>query len=300
MNKETLKIIQEKLNINDNRTAKQIVANKELCAEIIKREVISEGQLVEEYQIPKNHLKGLRQQNKLSFFTSIGEVDISSRGSKVYYFVDEVKDLFGYNIKYNKSQSFKNAVFNRLVVGIAKKLLTERQSQQLEMFLIKNMSIEEIADEFGISVVRTNDLITTAYKKVVYRVDQLDKMYEAWVDALSLRTEHDLLKEHNTALYNKFLRNKENQELKEFHSNAYIQHFINYGYDIKDLSKNFNEFDIYLSLRSRSGLERAGIENLEDLLCYRKRDLRIIRNMGTKSVNEICDWLEDNYNWTLK
>jgi len=36
------------------------------------------------------------------------------------------------------------------------------------------------------------------------------------------------------------------------------------------------------------------------LLSYSKHDLYCIRNMGDKTIREICDWLEDTYNWKLK
>ena len=84
----TVELLCEKLNITDKRTVNQILANKELSEEIARRDVISERKLVEEYQIPQSHLKGLKKQNRISYFCTAGELNKSIRGSKAYYFVD--------------------------------------------------------------------------------------------------------------------------------------------------------------------------------------------------------------------
>ena len=44
----------------------------------------------------------------------------------------------------------------------------------------------------------------------------------------------------------------------------------------------------------------ADVKNLDELLSFPKRDLWRLRNMGEKTINEICDWLEDKYRWELK
>lgn len=298
---EQFKIIQDKLKITDSRTVKQILAHKELCEDIIKKDVISEQELVEEYQIPQSHLKGLKQQGKLSFFASTGEVNKISRGSKVYYFVDEVKDLFGYNIRYNKSFTLKNKILSKMIVDISSKLLTEKETKMLDMFLIKNISVDEIAEEYVISKVRAAEVIGKASRRMIGRVHMLQKMFADYNTALEYQTENKLLKKQNTELYHKFLRDKENQAIKDLNSNAIVQHFVRYGCDIKDLNKEFYEFYEHLSVRATTCLKDAGVKNLEDLLCnWTRFDLIRIRNMGKKTLNEICDWLEDKYNWVLK
>jgi predicted DNA-binding protein YlxM (UPF0122 family) len=295
---EQLKIIQEKLKITDIRTVKQILAHKELCEDIIKKDVISEQELVEEYDIPQSHLRGLKQQGKLSFFASTGEVNKISRGSKVYYFVDEVKDLFGYNIRYNKSFTLKNKILSKMIVDISSKLLTEKETKMLDMFLIKNISVDEIAEEYFISKVRATQVITKASRRMIGRVHMLQRMFADYNTALEYQTENKLLKKQNTELYHKFLRDKENQEVKNLNSNTNVKHFVKYGYDIKDLSKEFYEFNEYLSVRAVTCLRNAGIRNLDDLLSnYTRQDLMRIRNMGEKTLNEIYDWLEDKYRY---
>lgn len=295
-----LKIIQKKLKITDIRTAKQILAHKELCKDIINKDVISEQELVEEYQIPQSHLKGLKQQGKLSFFASTGEVNKISRGSKVYYFVDEVKELFGYNIKYNKSLVFKHNLFNKLVVELSKELCTDREFRVLQMFLVQNLSVEEIANEEFVGIVRANDMINKAHRRVLSKIYSLKKMFAQWPNELAYKTENELLKKQNTELYRKFLRDKENQEIKDFSSNTKVQHFIKYGYDIKDLSKKLYEFNDHLSVRAVTCLKMADVKTLDELISFSKRDLWSLRNMGRKTIDEICDWLEDKYRWELK
>jgi predicted DNA-binding protein YlxM (UPF0122 family)/DNA-binding Xre family transcriptional regulator len=298
---DQLKIIQAKLKITDKRTAKQILAHKELCEDIIKRDIISEQELVEEYQIPQSHLKGLKQQGKLSFFASTGEMNKTSRGSKTYYFLDEVKDLFGYNIRYNKSFTLKNKILSKMIVDISSKLLTQKETDMLEMFLIKNISVDEIAEEYVISKVRAAEVIGKASRRMIGRVHMLQKMFADYNTALEYQTENKLLKKQNTELYRKFLRDKENQAIKDLNSNTNVQHFVKYGYDIKDLTKEFYQFNEHLSVRATGCLRNGGIKNLDDLLSnWSKWDLIRMRNMGTKTLNEICDWLEDKYNWTLR
>ena len=294
----TTEVLLKKLNIANIRTVKQILANKELSEEIAKRDVISEKQLVEEYQIPQSHLRNLKQKNKISYFCTTGELNKSSRGSKAYYFVDEVQEIFGYNIKYNKSLVFKHNIFNKLMVDLSKEFCTNRESRLLEMLLVQNLSVEEIAYEEGVGVVRANDMINKAHRRVLSKIYSLKKMFAEWPNELAYKTENELLKKQNTELYHKFLRNKENKEAKDYLSQDAVQHFIKYGYDLKDLDKPIIDFD--LSVRALNGLKSIEIEKLEDLLSHSKHDLIRIRNMGQKTLNEICDWLEDTYNWKLK
>jgi predicted DNA-binding protein YlxM (UPF0122 family) len=295
---EEFKIIQEKLKIANKRTVKQILAHKELCSEIIKRDVISEHELIEEYEIPQNHLKGLKQQGKISFFTSTGDINKTKRGSKAYYFIDEIKDLFGYNIRYNKAFLLRNSLFSKMIVQISSKLLTERETEMLDMFLIKNISVDEIAEKYSISKVRASQVISKASRRMIGRIFMLQKMYANYNTALDYLTENALLKKQNKELYYKFLRNQQNQEIKDLKSNTNVQHFIKYGYDIKDLKMSYMDFD--LSVRTLNCLKLAEIYTLDELLAYEKSDLLKFRNFGKKSLDELCDWLEDKYNWELK
>lgn len=297
--KEQFKIIQDKLNIANKRTVKQILAHKELCSEIIKRDVISENELVEEYEIPQSHLKNLKTQGKISFFTSAGELNKTNRGTKSYYFVDEVKDLFGYNIRYNKSFMLKNNIFSKLIVDISSKLLTEKETKMLDMLLRQNTSIEEIAEEYSLSKERTNQIVSKAARRMIGRIYMLQSMFADYNTALDYKTENELLKQQNKELYFKFLRNQKDQANKEDARKPIIQHFIKYGYDIKDLTKEFL-FHEPLSVRAVGCLRAADISNIEELVSYHKSDLLRFRNMGKKTLDEICDWLEHNYNLELK
>jgi predicted DNA-binding protein YlxM (UPF0122 family) len=297
--KEQFKIIQDKLKIANKRTVKQILAHKELCEDIIKRDVISEHELVEEYEIPQSHLKNLKTQGKISFFTSAGELNKTNRGTKSYYFVDEVKDLFGYNIRYNKSFMLKNNIFSKLIVDISSKLLTEKETKMLDMLLRQNVSIDEIAEEFSLSKERTNQIVSKAARRMIGRIHNLHCMFADYYTALDYKTENTLLKQQNKELYRKFLRNQEDQANKEANSKPIIQHFIKYGYDIKDLTKEFL-FHEALSVRAVGCLRAANINNIEELLSYHKSDLLKFRNMGNKTLNEICYWLEYRYNLQLK
>jgi len=48
------------------------------------------------------------------------------------------------------------------------------------------------------------------------------------------------------------------------------------------------------SVRSLGCLRRAGVETVADLVRFHKIDLFKLRNLGRKSLREICDFVEDN------
>jgi hypothetical protein len=292
---EEFKIIQDKLNIANKKTLKQLLANKELCSEIIKRDVISEKELVQMYDVPLSYLKGLKRRRDISYFNSKGQLNVSEQGTKYFYFLDEVKNLMSYNITYNESFVFRYNLMNKVVLGFAKELLSEREANILTMLFKDNMSLDDISEEIILTRVRTIQLLNKATNRIIYRINQLEKMYNLSNDALSLRTENELLRKQNKELYRKFLRN---QELNDLKSNTNVQHFLKYGYDIKDLKMSYMDFD--LSVRTLNCLKLADILTLEDLLVYKKSDLMKFRNFGKTSLNELCDWLEDKYNWVLK
>jgi hypothetical protein len=292
---EEFKIIQDKLKIANKKTLKQLLANKELCSEIIKRDVISEKELVQMYDVPLSYLKGLKRRRDISYFNSKGQLNVSEQGTKYFYFLDEVQNLMSYNITYNESFVFRYNLMNKVVLGFAKELLSEREANILTMLFKDNMSLDDISEEIILTRVRTIQLLNKATNRIIYRINQLEKMYNLSNDALSLRTENELLRKQNKELYRKFLRN---QELNDLKSNTNVQHFLKYGYDIKDLKMSYLDFD--LSVRTLNCLKLADILTLEDLLVYKKSDLMKFRNFGKTSLNELCDWLEDKYNWVLK
>ncbi len=295
---EELKILHEKIPESTPRTLKQIFTNKKLCKEILKRDIISEKQLVTEYNIPLSYLKGLKSRNVISYFSTRGELNVSKKGSKYYYFLDEVQNLMGYNIKYNSSFVFRYNLMNRVILELSKELNHDKHTRVLKMFLKDNKSLEELADMFDMSRERVTQILTKSANRVIYftarqfRTEELDR------ERISLLSENELLKSQNTQLYNKFLRDKENQITKEFNSKLHVQHFLKHSYDIKDLKMSY--LDFALSVRTLNCLKLADILTLEDLLVYKKSDLMKFRNFGKKSLDELCYWLEDKYNWVLE
>ena len=183
---------------------------------------------------------------------------------------------------------------NKVVLGFAKELLSQREADILSMLFKDNMSLDDISEKINITRVRTTQLLNKATNRIIYRINQLEKMYNLSNDALSVRTENELLRKQNKELHMKFLRNKELGDIKSIN----VQHFLKHGYDIKDLKMSYIDFD--LSVRTLNCLKLAYIETLEDLLACKKSDLMKFRNFGKKSLDELCDWLEDKYNWRLK
>jgi predicted DNA-binding protein YlxM (UPF0122 family) len=295
-----LKILHEKIPESDPRTLKQLLTNKKLCKEIIKRDVISERQLITEYNIPLGYLKGLKSRKVISYFSTRGQLNVPKKGSKYYYFLDEVQNLMGYNIKYNSSFVFRYNLMNRVSLELSKEFNPEKHTMMLKMFLKDNKSLEEIADEFNISRARVIEILNKSASRVIYFTRQLFKAHGTERDTLYLLTVNELLKSHNTELYNKFTREKETLESKQFLSSSAAKHFMQNKLDIRDLKKNIiHELDTNLSVRALNCLKLADIETLEDLLYYRKSDLMRFRNFGKKSLDELGYWLEDKYKWEL-
>jgi len=292
-----LKVLHEKIPESDPRTLKQILTNKKLCKEILKRDIISERQLITEYNIPLNYLKGLKSRKVISYFSTRGQLNVPKKGSKYYYFLDEVQNLMGYNIKYSSSFVFRYNLMNRVILELSKELNAEKHTRMLYRFLKDNKSVEEISDMFDMSRERVIQILTKSANRVIYFTARYFRTEELDRERISLLSENELLKIQNTQLYNKFLRDKENQITKEFNSKEHVQYFIKQGYDVNDLKMSCMDFA--LSVRTINCLKAADILTLEDLLVSRKSDLMRYRNFGKKSLDELCDWLEDNYNWQL-
>lgn len=295
MNKEDIKIIQDKIKIFNEKTVKQVLENKKLFSEIKKREVISEKELIEMYSVPLGHLKGLKRKGIISYFNTKGQLNISQKGTKYYYFLDEVQNLLSYNINYNQSFVFRYNLMNKVILTLSKELISEKQVNILTMLFKDNKSIDEIAEELSIGYTRTSDLVNKASNTLIYRINQLDKLHKHYKHAAELEEKNKLLMTFNKSLHDKFKRGG-----LSVIDDSIVGHFIKHKLNLLDLKKTLlNDFSNKLSVRAINCLEQIYVCTLEELLEYKKSDLMLIRNMGKQTLNEICQWLEDNYFWKL-
>jgi predicted DNA-binding protein YlxM (UPF0122 family) len=293
---QKLELLQKRITVSSPKTLNQIFANKKLYTEIMKRDVISEKELIDEYVIPLSYLKGLRSRGQISYFNTKGQLNISEQGTKYYYFLDEVKDLMSYKINYNESFVFRYNLMNKVVLDLAPALISEKEVELIRMFFKENMSMEEIAKKMEIGHMRVNHLLNKATLRIIYRTGELNKLHKHYQNSLELQTENEVLRNMNKSLYAKFKMGKQ-----AANEDSIYGHFIRNGFDITDIKKDLQyELRTSLSVRTIGCLERADIKTIEELANYTRADLLRFRNFGSKSLDELCWWLEETYNWRLK
>lgn len=293
-------VVCDKLGIHDIRTARQIVRNQELYNEVSKREVISHSDLITEYKVPNNYIKELRSKGLISYFNTTGKMNESARGSKFYYFKDEMEDILGVKVRYYPSVRIRYNIMNKFIIQVAKVCEPERHVKILEMYLVDNLTIEEIANELYLTTERVRQMLTKVCNRTVLDLKRMAEFYPRDRDLMSLRIEREHLKKLNTQLKEKFERNKESKLRADQLAQKHVQHFLQHKLRLELLSEKLMDMDICdFSVRALNCLKDADIDTLEDLLVYNERDIRRIRNMGSKTVNEIKYWLLENFKWTM-
>lgn len=69
--------------------------------------------------------------------------------------------------------------------------------------------------------------------------------------------------------------------------------------EILNIESTFIE-ETNLPIRTRNALKRAGILTLRELALCSKEDLKRVRNLGSKSREELYAYLKDEHNITLR
>ena len=204
-------VVCDKLGIHDIRTARQIVRNTELYNEIIKRDVISHSDLIEEYKVPNSYIKELRSKGLISYFNTTGKMNESARGSKFYYFKDEMEDILGAKIRYYPSVRVRYNLMNKFIIQVAKVCEPERHVKILEMYLVDNRTVEEIAFRLDLTTERVRQMLTKVCNRTVLDLKRMAEFHPRERDLMSLRIEREHLKKLNTQLKEKFERNQESK-----------------------------------------------------------------------------------------
>jgi predicted DNA-binding protein YlxM (UPF0122 family) len=298
MGKEEL--IRDKLGINDIRTIRQIIANSELYYQIIRRDVISHKDLMNEYNVAEAFIKDMRSKGAISYFTSAGTINKTQKGTKIFYFRDEMEDLLGATVNYYPTVRVRYRMMNELIIKIVREFEPERYVKLFEMYLVDNKSVEEIAEELYISKERVRQMLAKTHRRALLDLKRMAEYYPRDRDLMSLRIEREHLLNLNKQLKNKFERDKETKLRADQLSQKHVQHFLQHKLQLDLLSKKLTEYpDWMLSVRALNCLRDAGIETLEDLLCYTEGDIRRIRNMGKKTLNDIKYWLLDEFKWKM-
>lgn len=293
-------LIRSKLDINDIRTIRQIIGNKELYDQIVKRDVISHHALVEEYNVANAFIKDLKRNGVVSYFDTTGTINKSNRGSKTYYFRDEIEDILGSNVKYYPTVRVRYNMMNSFIIQVIKSFEPERHIKIFEMYLVDNLSVDEIAEKLNITTERVRQIIAKTHRRALLDLKRMAEYHPRENDLMSLRIEREHLLNLNKQLKDKFERNVETKLRADQLAQKHVQHFLQHKLPLELLSQKLTEnLDCPLSVRALNCLKDTDINTLEDLLCYNVRDIRRIRNMGNKTVDEIKDWLLEEFKWFM-
>jgi RNA polymerase sigma factor (sigma-70 family) len=293
-------LIRSKLGINDIRTIRQIIGNKELYDQVSKRDVITHKDLISEYNVADAFIKDMRRNGTVSYFTTAGTINKAQKGSKIFYFRDEMEDLLGTRVNYYPTVRVRYNMMNEFIIQVIKTFEPERHVEIFKMYLLDNKSVEQIAEELYISKERVRQMLTKTHRRTLLDLKRMAEYYPRDRDLMSLYIEREHLLNLNKQLKDKFERDKETKLRADQLAQKHVQHFLQHKLQLDLLSKKLTEYpDWMLSVRGLNCLRDAGIETLEDLLCHNVRDIRRIRNMGTKTLNEIINWLEDEFKWKM-
>lgn len=292
-------LIRGKLGINDIRTIRQIIGNKELFDQISKRDVIAHKDLISEYNVADAFIKDMRRNGTVSYFTTAGTINKTQKGTKIFYFRDEMEDLLGTRVNYYPTVRVRYNMMNEFIIQIIKEFESERYVKLFEMYLVDNKSVEQIAEELYISKERVRQMLTKTHRRTLLNLKRMAQYHPRDKDLMSLHIEREHLLNLNKQLKDKFERDKETKLRAGQLAQKHVQHFLQHKLQLDLLNKKLTEYDWILSVRALNCLRDADIETLEDLLCYNERDIRRIRNMGKKTLNEIKDWLLDEFKWRM-
>jgi RNA polymerase sigma factor (sigma-70 family) len=298
MGKEEL--IRDKLGINDIRTIRQIIANSELYYQIIRRDVISHKDLMNEYNVADAFIKDMRRNGTVSYFTTAGTINKAQKGTKIFYFKDEMEDLLGTTVNYYPTVRVRYKMMNEFIIKIIKEFEPERHVELFKMYLIDNKSVEQIAEELYISKERVRQILTKTHRRALLDLKRMAEYYPRDKDLMSLHIERSHLLNLNKQLKDKFEKGEETKLRADQLSQKHVQHFLQHKLPLELLNEKLIEnLDWPLTVRALNCLKESDINTLEDLLCYNERDIRRIRNMGNKTINEIKDWLLDEFKWFM-
>ncbi len=161
--------------------------------------------------------------------------------------------------------------------------------------LIKTMKLSEI----GIIALTAN---FTPVLSVSSHIEEIKIGERAVVEKLTMKVKTNSAIEPNEAIANaakifrshlSFFENlTENAKLNEFN---FAKKEI-----IKPVEKDISIAQLNFSKRTDNALQMAGINKLKDLQNAELSSLRRIKNLGTKSINEIIEKLEKEYNFSFK
>ena len=201
-------------------------------------------------------------------------------GNKAYYFypynlILDMLTITGY-VKETVS------VYDVYITGLLETIetcLTERERLSIYYRYELGYSLSEIGDKFGVGRERIRQIINKALRKLRFRrrkwqIITIGELVDAKKEASDYKLKYLILSEK---------------------MDKYEQIKINYEAEYrKALHVPIDELE--LSVRAYNCLCRKKIGYVDELTNLTKEDLMQIRNLGRKSVEEICDRLNEKFN----
>lgn len=278
-----------------------VLKNSKLIRLILDNDIIYERDLIKKYDISIAQIQNLRKKNMVSYFTVYG-INTNVKGTKIYYILDELKELFGEGISYTEGFALRMQSAVRHFVINLEGIVSPRERQILEEYFYKGKNYEEIAQDYHLTKERVRQLIT----KSIYRASRYMQNRMNWFDLseelYKLKHEIEVLKKIRTNMAKSI--NKYEEAGAPLGNNAMEQLHIENAckkYKIATSFANDKIKDWDLSARLLNTLRMTDFETLGDLIIHdwksMRRTLMRIRNFGKKSLNELKDYVEHNYNF---
>jgi hypothetical protein len=263
-------IILNKLGIQE-RSAFNILNDKELCERIINEDPIWLDDFVKEYDISKSVLQRMIKKNIVSNFSNI-----KGKGSKVFIFKNETLSVFKLNY-HNTAQIFRDITnVVELYLMHVKGTISNREYEIIHDTLINNISYEDMVEKYDL----TRERIRQIYEKANRRVRH---SYRISIDYEKLKSEYESLRFDVEILKHKRLVLSKSKVLEQENIKNYPNHEI--------LNKKIYDMDV--SVRLLNALNKADITTLGDVVSMKREDFLKFRNFGVKSLKELDEVLKD-------
>ena len=193
-------------------------------------------------------------------------------------------DLFDLEVSFrNRSILYKNYVQDAILACFLQMGSSEQTINIMRMF-ISGSSLQEIGEEYRISVKRVRQIISASIRALRYRTCEYGKILEYKRRIFLLEAENQKLREQ-IQKYENELEIKNNPDVSVWKG--------------IDLATKLEDFD--LSLRSLNGLKAAGVNTLWELATQKSSDMLNFRNLGKKCLLELDELLKSvGLHWGMK
>lgn len=190
----------------------------------------------------------------------------------------EISNVYPFNMIYEVLDTEHPVnLCNEMINKVLNEKLQERERRCLEMKYRDSRTLDEIGKHYGVTRERIRQIIAKAERKLRNPVNVREMQSVPLSEYLDLKREHEILK----AKYEDIVQS-DGQETEKSTEKL--------GRDVLELPIEFLE----LSNRSFFCLRRAGCNSIADVVdLIRTRKIVRVRNLGKKSIEEICIKLKE-------